>query len=84
MVYDFGSVREEPRALDRMGRLRQNKSDRSQKQTAAQIPRPTEISQGLIGRSHVKSDARKMHVDFSHPWIVALERELIGININRC
>jgi hypothetical protein len=26
--------------------------------------------------------AWKMHVDFSHPWIVALERELIGINKN--
>jgi hypothetical protein len=23
-----------------------------------------------------------MHVDLSHPWIVALERELIGINKN--
>jgi hypothetical protein len=45
-------------------------------------PVATEISQAPVGWSQVKSQAWKMHVDFSHPWIVALERELIGINKN--
>jgi hypothetical protein len=83
MVYDFGSVRKVPRFSGSRWVDLGQKNDRSQKQTAAQIPRPTEILQGPVGRSQVASEAWKMHVNFFYPGIVALECELIDINKNK-